>query len=376
MDTLKKYADYLENEMKTYSFFQSDVSPSVPYSPQMLYIEPTNACNLKCVFCARHKMHRQPQFLSLDQFKFVIDALIKENITTPYITITGNGEPLLNRDIFMMIRYAKEKGFNVSIISNATLLDADKARNLIDSGVDRCQFSFDSIEKCDYEQIRRNANFEKTLLNILNFLKMNKEGGFPVYVSISSVLCSLTESQQEKYLAFWKSLPVDNVYSSWLYTLQGDSGLYDEASKSICGKAYRTCSLPWRVLSVAANGDMKACPQDFNNTYVLGNAFQNSIREIWNGEKMQKLRQALLRAKLDEFTSINHDCAKCNAPYTDKWNSIEEGFNDIALYAARMAFSFLHQGETRISAPIADELKYQNLLSKINLLNAGRSDIS
>jgi len=140
---------YIKNELETYCFLKNPY-PKAPILPSMVYIEPTNACNLDCVMCARQNMNREIGFMSLQDFKKIIDKFLVSEFRPP-ITITGNGEPLLNKNIFSMIQYAKENQFNVSLISNSTVLKKINIEKLLTSGLDRYQSMFDSIDKDTYE---------------------------------------------------------------------------------------------------------------------------------------------------------------------------------------------------------------------------------
>ena len=86
------------------------------------------------------------------------------------ITPVFIGEALLHPDIYEIIEYAKKAGISVQLDTNATPLDKKRARRLIDSGLDAVKFSFDGPNKEIYENVRVNANFEKTLNNIQGWL--------------------------------------------------------------------------------------------------------------------------------------------------------------------------------------------------------------
>ena len=69
---------------------------------------------------------------------------------------------------------------------------------IIDSGLDLLSFSFDGFQKEPYEKIRIGSNFEKTLANILQFLRIKKElksKAFTVFQVID--LDGNTEGKQE-----------------------------------------------------------------------------------------------------------------------------------------------------------------------------------
>ena len=98
-------------------------------------IEPTNLCNLKCPLCPTNcAMSRARGDMSLVLFKKIIDSFEKDEIKK--INLWNFGEPLLNKDIFEMVRYAAKKGIRVIISTNSTMLDKEIRKNILYSGLD------------------------------------------------------------------------------------------------------------------------------------------------------------------------------------------------------------------------------------------------
>jgi len=79
--------------------------------PHFILIEPTNICNLRCPLCptGRGEKGRSKGKMSLDKFKRIIDE-IGDYLYD--IELDNWGEPLLNKDIFELIRYANEKKYS------------------------------------------------------------------------------------------------------------------------------------------------------------------------------------------------------------------------------------------------------------------------
>lgn len=318
--------------------FLKDPKPKVAHPPSHnIYIEPTNACNLRCIVCARAKMKRKTGFLKLSDFEQIIDKFVENNWYPP-ITVTGNGEPMLHKDIFSMIKYAKKKEFNVSLVTNSTLLDKKRAKLLIQSGLDRYQTMLDSIDKESYERLRVGANYERTKKNIINLIEMNEQMGHPIFLSLGLVDTSLTKKIEETK-NFWWSFPIDNFYHSPLLSLQADSGLYSEAIKIANGKQRGICTDPFIAMSIKYNGDVCLCALDFNNRWVVGNIFKDTLEEIWNGEKAQKIRQAMIDNDVNFFKSVKHHCEICNVPYIEE-NTINGYRKSIPSRMARKIMSF------------------------------------
>ena len=117
-----------------------------------IFVEPTNLCNLQCDFCVL-EVGRKKQKMNFDAFKRIVDSME----TGSYFIATGNGEPLLNHEIYNMIEYASTRGMFVSIITNASALNQKNRIKLIESGVSRVQFSFQSIDKETNESIMKGS---------------------------------------------------------------------------------------------------------------------------------------------------------------------------------------------------------------------------
>jgi MoaA/NifB/PqqE/SkfB family radical SAM enzyme len=77
----------------------------------------TQRCNLKCDYCQAWEKIDMPE-LGLADTKRLIDVLDKMGIAV--LSLTG-GEPLMRKDLFEVIDYAKAKGLFTKITSNGTM---------------------------------------------------------------------------------------------------------------------------------------------------------------------------------------------------------------------------------------------------------------
>jgi pyrroloquinoline quinone biosynthesis protein E len=78
------------------------------------------------------------------------------------IKIQGVGEPLLNKDFFAMLEYARKKWLWARTTINGSLLHLnDNFKKLVDSRVRDVNISIDGSSKDVYESIRVGGNFEQ-----------------------------------------------------------------------------------------------------------------------------------------------------------------------------------------------------------------------
>ena len=93
------------------------------------------------------------------------------------VHLLHRGESLLRPELFDMVGYARDAGLDTRFHTNGTLLDEEKSRKLIAAGLDQFAVSIDGFDAETYERVRVNADFEKTIGNIVRFLGIKKELG-------------------------------------------------------------------------------------------------------------------------------------------------------------------------------------------------------
>lgn len=363
----ESFERFVENSLNFYGYLKNGAQETVPVFPTHIYVEPTNACNLDCPFCFTSAISRKVQFLDAETFRRTLENL-QQNRLTPRITLTGEGEPFLHKQLEDMVEQARGAGFHVSIINNATLCDPPRAERMIRAGLNRIQFSIDSIEREVYDKLRKQKGqgdrryFYRAMRNILTYAKLNYEAGRPGFISIASVQTSLNAPGAKSFREFWNRFPVDNVFLANLMTLQGNAPMEEAQAKKYKGpmKEKPVCVVPFYNLSVKADGDVVACSHDYDNTYPLGNIQRHSLPEMWNGAQLRKLRRALIDGEVDEFVAIGHDCRSCNMPL--EGYGIAETIRHYHKSLAGASLAFLG---ARTEDPATAQTKYENLLEEL-----------
>jgi radical SAM protein with 4Fe4S-binding SPASM domain len=126
-----------------------------------VYIEITNVCNLKCDFCPQTK--RKPEFMSTGAFS---NILVQIKPHTQYIYLHVKGEPLLHPELDKLLDISHEKGFQVNITTNGTLINKVKDMLLTKPALRQINFSLHSLHG-NKEFIGKEAYID----NILSFIK-------------------------------------------------------------------------------------------------------------------------------------------------------------------------------------------------------------
>jgi radical SAM protein with 4Fe4S-binding SPASM domain len=271
--------------------------------------------------CADRKFTRG--FMDFSLFTKIIDeakAFVYD------MNLHHTGESLLHPQILDMIRYAKQAGIYTRLHTNATLLEEEKARGILEAGLDFLSFSFDGFDKATYESIRRGANFEQTVENILSFLRLKKAKGtsrpFTVFEVIDfsakpgtpSNLLQVTDAQRAFQRQF-EGLPLDKFV---LKAPHNWAGTYDAEGNPLHPEKYCACTFPWYALVVFWNGNVSPCPQDFFNNLHLGNVTEASLQAIWHGPPLVAIREKMKRKTYHDL----NPCATCDLLYRDAFLGI------------------------------------------------------
>lgn len=135
--------------------------------PQLsrLYIEPTNACNLNCRTCVRNSWQEPIGLMNMETYRKLI-ADLRRVPSLQKISFWGFGEPLLHPDIVEMVSLAKQLGVHTQMITNALLLNFNKAKGLVDAGLDSIVVSVDGTTSETNADIRSGADLELVKKNI------------------------------------------------------------------------------------------------------------------------------------------------------------------------------------------------------------------
>jgi len=121
--------------------------------PRLVFWELTNACNLRCVHCRACPVEKiSPEDLSIDEARRLIDQI--SSFAKPAIVLSG-GEPLVRPDCLEIARYGASRGLRMLLATNGTLLTAELAQDVADSGIQHISVSIDGASAASHDGFRR-----------------------------------------------------------------------------------------------------------------------------------------------------------------------------------------------------------------------------
>jgi radical SAM protein with 4Fe4S-binding SPASM domain len=213
---------------------------------------------------------------------------------------------MIHPNIFEMIQITHDAGVRSGMSTNATLLDDERADMMLDSGLDYVILAFDGATRETYEKYRIGADFDKTLANIMNFLKKKIERKSPIFVVLQMVLLRDNECEVDAYKKMWDIQGVDEVRFK-RDEVQIDGSRSDDSKLE--GQRRNPCHLLWRgPLYVRYDGKAFPCCYMYDEE-PIGDLKEQSVMEVWNSPSMVQLRDAHIDGDLEAYPL----CQTCQA---------------------------------------------------------------
>jgi radical SAM protein with 4Fe4S-binding SPASM domain len=288
----------------------------IPDTPSDIQIQTISTCNASCLFCpAQDIKNNLPHGrMKMDLFRKIVDECLQIGIKKirPYLM----GEPLLDKQLPEKIKYItdrKTKGYVVKINTNASLLDEEMGRRLIEARLDRLYISFHGCTKDVYEKNMGNLVFEKVLKNVENFLKIKETmKSKKPYVRITMITTKNIKHQIPDIKKFWTERglgvnirPFTNRVNDRIASLNLNITKW---------RRFSWCDRLFNQAHILYNGDMVLCCNDWWRTTILGNVKTNSIKDIWNNEIYKRIRKKFLSNEKEGLI-----CKTCYMTYKPPW---------------------------------------------------------
>jgi len=308
--------------------------------PWNVHIDLTYRCNERCVHC--YLDHHDYGEMTTREVKNVLDQLADAGAL--FLTFSG-GEIFLRQDLFELIRYARGLNFDVSLKTNALLIDQSRARKLRELDIRKIQISIYSADAAIHDAITKVPGSLERSLRAIRFLlaeglqvklacplmKQNlaafrdvqslaEKLGVPYMLDLTitpmmdggdgvlglrSSAAELLQVLQDQNLNSRASTPpeaaTEAAFATGSATSSGiESGAYDDIP---CSAGHNSCY-------ISPYGDVSPCVQ---MPKPAGNLRKQRFDEIWYGSSEMNRVRAVRESQLPlcSSCSIRNYCERC-----------------------------------------------------------------
>ncbi|MBI4617440.1 MAG: SPASM domain-containing protein [Planctomycetes bacterium] len=274
--------------------------------PRTVRLESTSHCNAKCITCP-HAFHERPQgIMSEELYLKILDECVREKVRK--LHLHNFGEPLIDKMLPRRVELAKKRGIpSVKIISNGSLLSEERARALIEAGLDEIKVSFDGLSREVFERVRKPLKYEAVAGNVEGLVRFRNEMGRKnPRVELLFVSIQENETEEADFVDRWRGV-VDHVDVTRAHNWGGD----DKVAKSSVPKQPTgyPCMRLWQTFTILWDGRVALCCLDYEGREILGDLSAQSMRDVWHGARLAEIRRSHLQGSFADVPI----CAHCNA---------------------------------------------------------------
>lgn len=292
-------------------------------NPISMQIDPASLCNFKCSFCPTGDVRlikesgRTQTFLKMELYEKILADISEFSTNLKVLKLFKDGEPTLNPNFIAMVAAAKKVARieRVETTSNGSRLCPDFNVQLVQSGLDRIVLSIEGVTSERYLKFARVKFDFDTFVNNVRHLYLNR-GNLKVHIKTVAQNLDYGLGEDRIFLDTFGPLSdgifIENTVSSWP-EFKVDEAVADDVD-AYGGLAVRKSICPYLFYSMSINADgiVSPCCVDWNRSLALGSVADQSLLEIWAGEKLRDLRLKHVFDGLETVKSCN-SCGQVRA---------------------------------------------------------------
>ncbi|MBP5170204.1 MAG: radical SAM protein [Oscillospiraceae bacterium] len=301
---------------------------------RQLFLELTLQCNEHCFHCGSSCTAAPGDMLTLEEYRSVLEQVKQDfDISRVFLCITG-GEPLLRKDFFDIMSYAKQLGYRWGMTTNATLITKNVAARLAECGMATVSVSLDGLRDTHDTLRGLPGGYDLAMRGIQNLIDTKSFQNIQVTTVVNheniGELDALFEILVKMEIDSWRVINLEPIGRalSWpdrMLTAEDYRTLFSYIrEKRLAGYPveygcshylgpeyehevrnwYWLCNAGIYTASIMANGDVGACLDiERRPETIQGNIRQARLRDIWEN------RFELFRHDLSETSGFCSNCS-------------------------------------------------------------------
>lgn len=271
-----------------------------PPMPKNMMVELSNACNHACLFCTSPNMTRKVSRIDSGLLQRIMRSARDSGVEE--IGFYTTGEPFIHKSLGSFVREASELGFQYIYIStNGALATPDRAKRVIDAGLNSIKFSINAGSRETYRLVHGSDDWDQVMAN-LKFISdyrasLDRQVKLFVTFVVTRHVAHEVESFRERVAPM-----VDDIMFTQLENqsgqMNGTKEMLSDVSQSGSFNAGNFCMNPFNRLHVTCEGYLTLCCADYQNYLAVADLKVMSLDDAWQLPLFREMRQRHLDGQL------------------------------------------------------------------------------
>jgi len=288
--------------------------------PIYIEISPYGGCNHRCTFCALDYMGYENIAINFEVLKESISSMALNGVKS--IMFAGEGEPLLFKNLDLIVEHCKKVGIDSSLTTNFVPI----RKNNVKKFVQNCSWikvSLNAGTKQSYANIHqtKEKDFETVIQNLKDAVFYKKKYNLKCTIGVQMLLLPENKDEAVILAKLVKDIGVDylvikpysqhlssqttkyeNIDYSQMIDIQDHLQTFNDENFSVVfrintmkkhiekDQGYSKChSTPFFWGYVASDGKVFGCSAYLgDDKFCYGNIYDNSFQDIWESDRRKQ----------------------------------------------------------------------------------------
>lgn len=289
-------------DLKNRTKLETVIPLSVPF---VINVDPSDICDFQCKFCPtgdRDLIKTIPgrnHIMDFNLYKKIIDDICEFEKPIKVLRLFKDGEPLLNPHFAAMVKYARDKKCSekIDVTTNASLLNPEINLAIIEAGLDRINISIEGMSAKQYLDFSKyEIDFDKLVENIRHLYENRKNCEIIIKIPGDTISDEDKKRFYEIFGDIADGVYIEHVMSCWNnfdlkdVKVNQEVGIYGQPIKEV-----QVCPYVFYSFSINSDGLVSACFLDWSRKLIIGDVKKESVKDIWNGEKLLDFQKMFLK---------------------------------------------------------------------------------
>jgi len=265
--------------------------PSSSYFLRVVSLEVASHCNQKCYFCPVSVDPREDLEMPEELFGRIVEQLVGYRPTLEGVFLQSYNEPTVDRRFVQHCHRLMAAGLPVAVLTNGSGLSPKRVDEIL--GVGMLRYLGVNLSTLDRERYKadRGADHLPVVLKNLDYIAAH-----PVAEEMKIGVLGQDDETHKADIKAIRERFRDTPFTVEGFSIMDRAGYLDVGlAPEPAGKRLAGCdnigSRPIQHLHITPSGSCILCCQDYNENYVVGDLYTQSIHEVMSGAKLSEMRR-------------------------------------------------------------------------------------